>query len=122
MNTSHLQDTLPICINFLSMRYGQNSSTHATSLDLIWDSQQVVSKVLTAFGSKHNFHRQFNERFFASKPSQMLGMQLYELVAQDSDWWVYLQSKPIGHVFPHSTYFIPSDDPRYENLVRRNAR
>lgn len=83
------------------------------------DAQQAISKILTGFGSQHNFHRQFNERF-DSKPSQVLGMQLYELVAGDSEWWVFLPTQHTGHAFPHATYFIPRDDDRYVRLVHRN--
>ena len=83
------------------------------------DAQQAISQILTRFGAQHNFHRQFNERF-SSKPSQVLGMQLYQLVASDSDWWVYLPTQHAGHVFPHATYFVPRDDPKYISLLRRH--
>ncbi|CAG9172616.1 hypothetical protein LMG23992_02281 [Cupriavidus laharis] len=85
------------------------------------DAQQAVSRILTAFGSTHNFHRQFNERF-ASRPSQVLGMQLYELVARDDEWWIYFPTQHAGHVFPHATYFIRRADSRYISLMRRNSR
>ena len=49
------------------------------------DAQQAIGEILTRFGSQHNFHRQFSKRF-DSKPSQVLGMQLYEMVSRDSDW------------------------------------
>ncbi|ROZ78771.1 hypothetical protein [Ramlibacter sp. WS9] len=84
------------------------------------DAQQAISEILTRFGAQHNFHRQFNERF-DSKPSQVLGMQLYEVVTGDSDWWVYLPTQHSGHAFPHATYFMPRDDVRYECLVRSHA-
>ncbi len=84
------------------------------------DAQQAISGILTRFGSQHSFHRQFNERF-DSKPSQVLGMQLYEIVTRDSDWWVYLPTQHVGHAFPHATYFMPRDDPKYVRLLRRHA-
>jgi hypothetical protein len=84
------------------------------------DSQQVISEILTRFGFQHNFHRQFNE-LFDSKPSQVLGMQLYEIVAVDSDWWVYLPTQHVGHAFPHATYFMPRSDAKYVRLLRRHA-
>lgn len=85
------------------------------------DSQQVISGILTKFGSQHNFHRQFNELFATSKPSQVLGMQLYELVARDAEWWVYFPTQHAGHAFPHATYFMSRDDARYQRLVQRHA-
>ncbi|MBG9390085.1 hypothetical protein [Caenimonas aquaedulcis] len=85
------------------------------------DSQQVISEILTRFGSQHNFHRQFNEAFAAAKPSQVLGMHLYELVARDSDWWVYFPTQHVGHAFPHATYFMPKEDARFQRLLRRHA-
>jgi hypothetical protein len=84
------------------------------------DSQRAISEILNSFGTKHNFHRQFNEIFATAKPSQVLGMQLYELVAQDHEWWVYFPTKHTGHAFPHATYFMPKQDAHYQNLVRRH--
>lgn len=84
------------------------------------DAQQAISGILTRFGSQHNFHRQFNERF-GSKPSQVLGMQLYEIVALDSDWWVYLPTQHADHIFPHATYFMPRNDAKYVRLLQRHA-
>lgn len=85
------------------------------------NSQQAISQILTSFGSQHNFHRQFNELFATAKPSQVLGMQLYELVTRDNEWWVYFPTKHAGHAFPHATYFMPKEDMRYQRLVRRHA-
>ena len=85
------------------------------------DAQQAISEILTEFGSKHNFHRQFNELFATYKPSQILGMQLYELVTRDGAWWVYFPTQHVGHAFPHATYFMPRDDARYIRLLRRHA-
>lgn len=82
------------------------------------DAQQGIGNIRTRFGSQHNFHRQFNERF-DSKPSQVLGMQLYAIVARDSDWWVYLPTQHLGHAFPHATYFMPRDDAKYVRLLQR---
>lgn len=85
------------------------------------DSQRAIAEILTGFGSLHNFHRQFNEIFATAKPSQVLGMQLYELVTRDSEWWVYFPTKHAGHAFQHATYFMPREDVRYQRLVRRHA-
>jgi len=91
-----------------------------TQLSPFLDAQRAISEILTRFASQHNFHRQFNE-LFGSKPSQVLGMQLYEVVTRDSDWWVYLPTQHMGHAFPHATYFIPRDDMKYIRLLQRRA-
>ncbi|MFH1026994.1 MAG: hypothetical protein V1791_03225 [Pseudomonadota bacterium] len=70
------------------------------------DSQQVIGKILTELGSTHNFHRQFNESFPELKPNYVLGMQLYRIMVEDADTWVYHETRHPGHVFPHATYFI----------------
>lgn len=62
------------------------------------DAQRAISGIFARFRSQHNFHRQFNERF-DSKPSQVLGIQPYEIVARDSDCWVYLPTQYAGHAF-----------------------
>jgi hypothetical protein len=85
------------------------------------DSQQAISRILTALGSRHNFHRQFNEAFPAFKPGQVLGMQLYSLVARHMLYSVYHPTQHAGHLFPHATYFIPAGDARYERLVRQHG-
>jgi hypothetical protein len=82
------------------------------------DSQQVVGGILTALGSAHNFHRQFNEAFPDLKPHQTLGMQLYALMVNDEDVWVYHETHHATHLFPHATYFIPRPDEKYQRLVR----
>lgn len=69
------------------------------------DSQIVVSNILTKFGEKHNFHRQFHERHQNSDSAQVLGMQLYYLMIEDPDIWVYHKITKHGHVFSHATYF-----------------
>lgn len=71
------------------------------------DSQQVISRVLTAVGTSANFHRQFSEQFPAFKANQILGMQLYALVASDAEVWVYTPIQHVGHMFPHASYFLP---------------
>ena len=71
------------------------------------DSQQVISRILTALGPLGNFHRQFGERFPDLKPNQTLGMQLYALVASDAETWIYSPTQHAGHVHPHATYFKP---------------
>lgn len=78
------------------------------------DSQIEINKLLTALGPKHNFHRQFGERFPGLRAPQVLGMQLYALLAADAETWRYLKSKRPGHLFAHSNYFLsaPSDESR----------
>ncbi len=71
------------------------------------DSQQVIGRILTDLGNRHNFHRQFNERFPELNPHQILGMQLYSIMVTDRSTWVYHPIQHEGHLFPHSTYFIP---------------
>ena len=71
------------------------------------DSQQVISRILTALGPLGNFHRQFGERFPDLKPNQTLGMQLYALVASDAETWIYSPLQHAGHIHPHATYFKP---------------
>lgn len=70
------------------------------------DSQRIIGEILTNLGNQHNFHRQFNEQFPGYRPHQILGMQLYALIARDEDTWTYLKTQHAGHAFPHSTYFI----------------
>jgi hypothetical protein len=70
------------------------------------DSQQVINKILTECGSKHNFHRQFNERHKGLNAGTVLGMQLYHIMIEDSDVWMYYETQHPGHLFPHATYFI----------------
>jgi hypothetical protein len=69
------------------------------------DSQIVVSNMLTKLGSKHSFHRQFNERFPDLHKEQVLEMQLYKIMVDEPDTWVYLKTQHSGHLFPHATYF-----------------
>jgi len=71
------------------------------------DSQQVIGGILTDLGDRHNFHRQFNERFSELNAHQILGMQLYSIMVTDRSTWVYHPLQHEGHQFPHSTYFIP---------------
>lgn len=81
------------------------------------DSQQVISRVLTDFGSTHSFHRQFNE-LFPFKPAQILGMQLYAIIAADDDWWIYIETQHAGHLFPHANYFMSTENAEYVAFVR----
>jgi hypothetical protein len=76
-----------------------------TSREPYIDSQQFISRILTLLGEKHTFHRQFGEQCPDFKAPQILGMQLYELIAADADVWVYMKTQHTGHMFPHSTYF-----------------
>lgn len=84
------------------------------------DSQQAISKILTALGARHNFHRQFNERFPDFKPGQVLGMQLYALVARDATFWVYHPTQHAGHLFPHATYFIPNESAEFNRFLAQH--
>ena len=69
------------------------------------DSQIVISDILTRFGEKHIFHRQFREKHANSDSGQVLGMQLYHIMLKDNDVWVYCDTKKSGHLFSHATYF-----------------
>jgi len=68
------------------------------------DSQQIVGKMLTGFGEKHIFHRKFNERHSDLHKEQVLGMQLYKILAQDDDLWEYRRIKYADHLHSHITY------------------
>ncbi len=72
------------------------------------DSQQIIGRILTRLGSTGTFHRQFGERFPDYRPNQILGMQLYALMAADAEQWVYHPTQHSGHMFPHATYFRPN--------------
>lgn len=85
------------------------------------DSQQAISRILTALGDQATFHRQFNESFPSYRPHQILGMQLYAIMARDTTLWVYTRTQHAGHAFPHSVYFIPERDARYERLAARSG-
>jgi hypothetical protein len=85
------------------------------------DSQQIIGKILTAFGQKYNFHRQFIEQFPDLNSNQILGMQLYRIMAEDDMIWVYLETQHKGHVFSHATYFIPKSDIRYRDLCAKTG-
>lgn len=69
------------------------------------DSQVVISQILTYFGNKSNFHRQFNENHPDLKKEQVLGMQLYKIMLDEIDVWIYIETQHPGHLFPHATYF-----------------
>jgi hypothetical protein len=71
------------------------------------DSQQAISRVLTKLGPTATFHRQFREQHPDSHPNQVLGMQLYALIAADNDTWVFTPIHHAGHMFPHASYFLP---------------
>lgn len=81
------------------------------------DSQQLIGSILTALGYEHIFHRQFNEAFPEMKPHQTLGMQLYDIMVNDTDVWVYAETRHAGHLFPHATYFIPLQNYDYQRLL-----
>jgi hypothetical protein len=69
------------------------------------DSQITISKILSNFGNKHIFHRKFNEKHSGLHKEQVLGMQLYTLLLEDDDLWIYHETQHSGHLFPHATYF-----------------
>jgi hypothetical protein len=77
------------------------------------DSQISVNELLSRLGPRHTFHRQFNERFLGVRPAQVLGMQLYSLLAADDEIWRYVKTTRPGHLFSHSNYFISSGDERH---------
>ena len=79
-----------------------NRSSNITKLNRV----TVINKILTKFASKHNFHRQFRERHVNSDSGQVLGMQLYHIMVEDSDVWIYSETKHRGHIFPHATYWL----------------
>jgi hypothetical protein len=83
------------------------------------DSQQAISRILTKLGSRHNFHRQFTESFPDFHSNQILGMQLYRIVLEHEQYWVYSPIQHAGHVFPHATYFIPEGNPDYDKLCNQ---
>lgn len=72
----------------------------------IINSQIVISDLLTKFGKKHNFHRQFRENFPNKDSAQILGMQLYQILVLDKDIWTFIKQTEKNHIFPHTTYFI----------------
>lgn len=80
------------------------------------DSQQSISRILTNLGAKHTFHRQFSESFPELRKEQIMGMQLYRIIAEDDQYWVYSPTQHAGHLFPHATYFIPRENPAYVRL------
>jgi hypothetical protein len=69
------------------------------------DSQQLINAILTRFGERHIFHRDFNAQCPGSNSAQVLGMQLYKLMIDDPDTWIYHDIQHPGHPFPHATYF-----------------
>jgi len=69
------------------------------------DSKIAIGKILTEFGPKSNFHRQFSERHQELHKEQVLGMQLYKLMIEDRDVWIFHETQHVGHVFPNATYF-----------------
>jgi hypothetical protein len=69
------------------------------------DSQIAINSILTELSKKHNFQRQFSERHPELHREQVLGMQLYKLLLEDTDVWVYHETQHSGHLFPHATYF-----------------
>ena len=73
------------------------------------DSQRLISQILNKLGNEHSFHRQFNERFPKLHKEQVLGMQLYKIMLDDPETWVYSEIKHSGHLHPHATYFMLRD-------------
>lgn len=70
------------------------------------DSQIIISKILTKLGNKHTFHRQFNERFPELHKEQVLGMQLYKIMIDEPNLWIFHPTQHSGHLFQHATYFM----------------
>lgn len=69
------------------------------------DSGLVISKLLIMFGEKNMFHRQFREKHTHSNREQVLGMQLYHIMLNDDNVWIYCPTKKSGHLFSNATYF-----------------
>jgi hypothetical protein len=69
------------------------------------DSKIIISRLLTDLGDRHTFHRQFNERHADIHKEQVLGMQLYRLIIEDTDEWFFLWTQHPGHVYENATYF-----------------
>jgi hypothetical protein len=77
---------------------------------------------LNDLDSKHDFHRQFSEKFPELHKEQILGMQLYWLMLTNEMIWVYTEIQHAGHAFPHSTYFIPKKQvQKYVELCKNNG-
>lgn len=70
------------------------------------DSQIIISKILIKLGIRHTFHRQFNERLPKLHKEQVLGMQLYKIMIDDTNLWIFHPIKHSGHLFQHATYFM----------------
>lgn len=70
------------------------------------DSGVLISELLTEFGKTHKFHRKFNEKFSDLTSGSVLGMQLYLLLIDDSEQWIFHKSKKEDHLYSNSTYFI----------------
>jgi len=70
------------------------------------DSASLVSDLLNEFGKEHQFHRNFNETFPHFTSGSILGMQLYILLLDDSEEWVFYKSKKLGHLYSNSTYIL----------------
>jgi hypothetical protein len=66
------------------------------------NSQQAIARVLAELGNRAIFHRQFNESFPDYRPHQILGMQLYAIMAADDTLWVYTQTQ---HARTHVSAF-----------------
>lgn len=72
------------------------------------DSQIIILEILTKLANKHTFHRQFNERLPELHKEQVLGMQLYKIMIDDPNLWIFYPIQHSGHLFPHATYFMKS--------------
>jgi len=69
------------------------------------NSQIIVSEILTEFGAKSLFHREFNEKHPELCREQVLGMQLYNIMVKDNETWIYYKAQHSLHLFPHMIYF-----------------
>jgi hypothetical protein len=58
------------------------------------------------------FHRKFNERHSDLHKEQVLGMQLYKILAEDDDLWEYKKIKRAGHLHSYVTYSMSACEER----------
>ena len=87
------------------MKYGREVNEIKKNPQPFVDSQIVIAKILTDFGIKSFFHGKFNENHPGLHREQVLGMQLYCIMLDAPETWVYCETKHKGHLFPHATYF-----------------
>jgi hypothetical protein len=103
----HYRDTAPELHSVVEEKLVAELDSVRSNPRPFLDSQQIISRILTELGPSANFHRQFGEQFPGFKPNQTLGMQLYALMASDTETWIYSPIQHAGHMHPHATYFKP---------------